>query len=269
MIAFLHGPDSYRKSEKLKSLLASYAQKYSDAPVRHFDFSTLTADDLFEFSRGASLFTAKKIAVVRNWEALEAAGRKTLKKVLAACLEDKNFLIIVISEKQGSGPFAFLMQSPVVGYAFPMPEGKQVAEYIREEAKNCGVALSSDALSLLAKRFSGDTWGIATELRKAYAYMPRGASLEVSDLLRIGEYRETPDAYLFIKSVLYQKTAQSALPALERVFAGGGEPGGVFNFLAAIRSVPPDLLKRLADYDIMVKSGKIDYAAALVDLALC
>lgn len=270
MIAFLYGPDSYRRTGKLKSLLASYAQKYPSAPVRHFDLSLLSADELLEFARGSSLFTVKKIAVVKNWEELESAGRKSLKKTLAACLEDGNFLIIIVSEKRGTGQYSFLMRPPVVGYPFPTPSGGQIAEYIQEEAKNCGITLMPDAISLLVKHFGGDTWSIVTEIQKAreFALHKRGNQIEARDLLEMGEHKAVHEAYLFIKSALLERTPRKTLPALERVLMSGEDPNKIFNFLSAMKNISPNLLSQLADYDAMVKSGKIDYPATLLSIAL-
>jgi len=270
MIAFLYGSDSYRKGERLKTLLASYAKKYPELPLRSFDFSVVPIEEFLEFSRSSSLFTTKKIAVVENWEELERAGRKTLKSSLLECLKDDNFLVIAASNSRADGPFSFLMKPPAVCYEFAVPGGRQIETYIREEAKKHGISLAPDAVALLARHFGGDTWGIVTEIQKAreFALYKRGDPIRASELLEMGEYGAVHEAYLFIKSVLYEKTPQKTLPALERVLMSGEDPYKIFNFLAAMKNISPGLLAQLADYDAMVKSGKIDHAATLLNIAL-
>ncbi len=55
---------------------------------------------------------------------------------------------------------------------------------------------------------------------------------------------------------------------LEKLFIADEEPIQIFNIMASLKQLPLNLIKKLADYDVMVKSGKIDYEEILVDLAL-
>ncbi len=58
------------------------------------------------------------------------------------------------------------------------------------------------------------------------------------------------------------------ITALERLFIGQEEPVKIFNILASQNRLPIGLIQKLADYDAMVKSGRIDYEEVLLDLAL-
>ena len=52
------------------------------------------------------------------------------------------------------------------------------------------------------------------------------------------------------------------------VLLNSEEPAKIFNILAASSRNQPAEIKRFADYDVAVKSGKIDYEEALLDLCL-
>ncbi len=58
------------------------------------------------------------------------------------------------------------------------------------------------------------------------------------------------------------------IEALEELFFAREEPAKIFNILASRNYLSPEMLKKLADYDVAVKSGKMDYDEVLVDLAL-
>ena len=55
---------------------------------------------------------------------------------------------------------------------------------------------------------------------------------------------------------------------LEKLFISSEEPAKIFNILAGLDRLPDELIRRLADYDIAVKSGKLDYEEILLSLVL-
>ena len=55
---------------------------------------------------------------------------------------------------------------------------------------------------------------------------------------------------------------------MEKLFIAQEEPVKIFNIMASLSRLPKELLQEFADYDVKVKSGKLDYEEVLVDLAL-
>ena len=65
----------------------------------------------------------------------------------------------------------------------------------------------------------------------------------------------------------YRGGLEERVASLEKLLFLKEEPFKIFNFLAS-RTYDLGALQKMADYDIMVKSGKIGYEEILLDLCL-
>jgi DNA polymerase III delta subunit len=129
------------------------------------------------------------------------------------------------------------------------------------------VGLSAQAAYFLADSFKGDVQGAINEIEKISLAFP-GKTAEISDLFAVGEYKQSSNIFSFINSISSDYSVSRKIPALEEIFLSQEEPAKIFNIISAGKRLSPETLDKLADYDIAVKSGKLEYEEVLVDLAL-
>jgi len=265
MVIFLYGEDSYRRRKKLSAIIASYREKHGNLNIERFDPEE-NVDWLSEFSdfiRNRSIFATPKMAVLDNFDfkTARASDLKDLKRILSASLEEKDPVIMLSSLSSPPTAFGFLLKKPTESEKFGILDKEKLAVFIKKEALERGLEISGRDLKLVAEAFKTDTWAIATELDKLALF-----------------YENQPDSkrkksyYELIGALKSASDPKSRLIALEFLLDDlNEEPARIFNslpygnFFFLSRG---EWYKKLADYDAAVKSGKLDYAEVLVDLAL-
>lgn len=242
MIVALFGTDTYRRGEQVRAILAEYEKKHSRFTVRAFDFGEEGAAlRLADFIENQSLFDPYKLAVVSGISLEEA-----LSSILSEVAGSKKTTLVIVSDK----PLKTLPDNAVVRI-FDSPTGAERVVFVRREALRRGVSVSSEEARMIAEAFP-DTWGIVTELDARALGARTAARPRVPDFFPLlGQLRQA--------SLSPRLGALAALLRYE-------DPGKAFNVLAALLS--PEEKERMADYDAAVKSGKIEYAEALLDFAL-
>ena len=147
-------------------------------------------------------------------------------------------------------------------------KGESWQFFIQKEAKERKLSLASAAINFLAEAFAGDGWGLINELNKL-VLLSKNSPIDAKDLKQIGGYQyQSPNIFGFINAVIENWPLSQRITALEKLFIGQEEPVKIFNILASLKRLPNKLIQKLADYDVMVKSGKLDYEEVLLDLAL-
>jgi len=266
MIIFLYGPDSYRRQKKLNKLIEEYRNKYSNLSCDYFDLENL--DEFFrlkEFAVQMLLFDNKKLAVLKDAFSLEP---KDLKEFLKIYLNAENLTILISEENSPPEELKLLLKKAFLVEKFDFLKGDEWLSFIQKEAARRKISLTSQAVYFLARIFKDDNWGLVNELDKAVLLSQKG-SIEPDDLKKIGDYsRESPDIFDFINRVVRDWSLPEKIIALEKLFIADEEPVKIFNIMASLKRLPLKLIQNLADYDVMVKSGKLDYEEVLVDLAL-
>lgn len=266
MIIFLYGPDSYRRQKRLNKIIEEYRQKYSNFSWDYFDLEN--ADELSrlkEFSAQLLIFDNKKLAVLKNAFVIDL---KDLKEFLKTYLNAEDFTILISEESSPPAALNSLLKRAFSVEKFDFLKGDEWVSFIQKEAARRKISLTSQAVYFLARIFKDDNWGLVNELDKAVLLSQKGP-IEPDDLKKIGDYsRESPDIFDFINRVVRDWSLPEKIIALEKLFIADEEPVKIFNILASLKRLPKKLLQRLADYDVMVKSGKMDYEEVLLDLAL-
>ncbi|KKU34661.1 MAG: hypothetical protein UX49_C0038G0001, partial [Candidatus Wolfebacteria bacterium GW2011_GWC2_46_275] len=92
--------------------------------------------------------------------------------------------------------------------------------------------------------------------------------LSRQDVELLIDYLESPDIFAFTNAASRQGPVASKLTPLERLFINQEEPAKIFNIFAKNQFIDLATVRMLADYDIAIKSGKLDYETAFVDLCL-
>lgn len=271
MIIFLYGPDDYRREEKKRSLIEEFKKKHSAFGFSCFDLSVEEKGTDFEnFCRNQSIFEKSKLAVLISAFS-PAGGENAAKEVMGTVkkYESDPATTIIISEKENAPKvFDFLAKKPtgkkkmgILTQKFDFLDGPAWADFINTEAEKRGVKLTDSAAQFLSSVYKNDTWRLITELQKLSSWGK--TAMDKKDLEKL-EMELAPNFWQMINGIK-SKYMADRFTVLEKLF-GTHEPAGkIFNILAYQL---PEKLQAMADYDLAVKSGKMDYEEALVDLAL-
>lgn len=262
MIIFLYGPDDYRRSEKKRTIVAEFSKKRSEIGLGVFDLEEKSAsENLGEFLKTQSIFETTKLAVLENAFALEAPK---LGKLLKPFIEEKNITILIVEKDKPVKALAFLLEKPTISQKFESLTGAELTMWIAARAKMNEIVLTAAAAQFLASVYEGNTWGIITELQKLSGFGGvAGTPIDKKDL-DVFDLEITPNYWGLINS-LKNYDIKNRLYAFETMLAANDPPAKIFNILA---SQWQEKTPHMAEYDLAVKSGKVDYEEALVDLLI-
>lgn len=249
MLIYLYGPDAYRRQKKLKSIIETYQKKHSMLTIEHFLMEKENEmNRLQDFLKGQSLFGEAKLGVVHDPEEAEGLG-----PILKSILDDKTNTLIVISEKKLGAGFPFLFKKPTLTESFEILKGVKLATAIRNEAAARRINVEEKTIFLLAETYGGDLFAIVNELEK----MALGSDF--------APHPKDPPFFALIQTLKSRGSLGLKLSALAYLLENE-EPAAIFNITAAIAD--PSLKIKMADYDIAVKSGKLEYEEVLTDLVI-
>lgn len=294
MIIFLYGSDDYRREAKKRRLVAEFRDRRTDLGLMTFDFLDDGALEKFkEYLINQSLFQTAKMAVVSGlFEivspsfapdfAKATSGKKTATgkdfiNILKSVLENKNITVLISEKDKPVKALDFLLKKPVLAQEFGVLKGKEWESFVQGEVKKREINISPDGARFLAQVYEGDTWRLITELDKirflgnpsaGSGQAPSAGSgpsreIQIKDLEDLG-VEQAPNFWGLILGFKSRDVA-ARLWALEKVFGTNDPPAKIFNILAYQL---PDKLQALANYDLMVKSGKLEYEEVLVDLVI-
>ncbi len=303
MVILLYGPDSYRRLRKLKDIAGTFEQKNPTASIGRFNLDPTQSKEILlqeiirfkEFVGTRSIFADKQLAILENvWSSASGSSRrskaenesasgnglaqlKELKNLFKSYLAADDLTILISDEKTPPANFNFLLKAPVKHEKFEALKGASFSKFIKKEASELGIDFSREALDFLVKAFESNTWGLMTELQKLQWIAPQmsGERYQVSggriigfeEIKKFGDYTESQDISEFMNAVRYGDGQAKRLLSLEKLFLAREDSIKIFNIFQSWNHYP-ELLTRLADYDIMVKSGKMEYDDVLLDLAL-
>lgn len=271
MLILLSGPDGYRRLQKKRELVAQFLKKHSATGLQEFDFdeggsAAEALANFAEFTHSQSLFDPVRLAVASN---PFAAGEK-LTALLKPLLASKELTVILeTSEKRILKAFSFLTKEPALHQEFEYLSGAPWKAYIKQYAKSLGLKLDDAALSFLAQVYVGNTWGMITELQMLSSLRTTSSKLLEEDVITQKDLEQfqleaAPDFWKLINAVKVSDPGRR-LAALELVFLQNEAPAKVFNILAALWK---ERVAQSAEYDFKVKTGKLEYEEALLDLVI-
>ncbi len=252
MIIYLWGADIYRRNKRKLEILEGLRDRNSHALIKTFDLSNEAEIGLLdEFIKAASLFSKKKICILENISELDS--KKAIKQILKSNEDDKDVNLILDCNKKLVKEFDFLLKAPNRSEVFESLEGKEFENFLIREAGARKIKINKDKVISLAENFKDDSWGAVTELEK----IGSGGILESND--------EVPDFFSTLQRFKNGKSAKEKIVSLEYLLLND-DPAKIFNVLSSLMS--PEKKKLMADFDIAIKSGKLEYREALVYLAL-
>ena len=258
MIIFLYGADSYRRAQKLKMMVSEYEKKHSIFAKSVCDLAAeggvLKLKDLLSTQ---SLFDPLRLVVATNPFLVDKEEVKNLKAILKNSLENKAVVLILESDEKPKKEFSFLLEKPAQAQEFELLVGKQLENFVRREMMVLGLSVPEHLFREILNFYATDIWGLITELR--VASLAGKTSRELENKLDDG-------GNIFNKiAELKRGSLRITLPTLERLLYGE-DAAKIFNMLAYQMSANEKA--RFADYDVAIKSGKLDYPEALLEYVL-
>lgn len=260
MIIFLHGADDYRREEKKRAIVEEFKKKRSGLALASFDFENETRekfDQLNNFLANQSIFESAKMAVLTGVFEIEA---KELMEILENIKQSKVISVLISEKEKIKKDFSFLLEKPILAQEFDHLEGVAWEKFLKTEAEKRSLKLEPDVFKLLLNVFYQNSWGLITELDKL-AFLSDSSRIREAT---IGELQLPLDFWSSIMG-FKSRSINARFLALEKIL-GKGEPAAkIFNLLAYQF---PERKKEMAEYDLMVKSGKLEYEEALLSLVI-
>jgi len=160
----------------------------------------------------------------------------------------------------------FLLNTPAIAEMFEPLSDAKLSFFIASEAKKRSILIAPEAADFLVFALRRDTQLIMNELEKiALYYNEPSRELSRQDVELLVDYLESPDIFAFTNAVSKQGPLASRLTPLERLFMNREESAKIFNIFAKNPFIDLATVRMLADHDILIKSGKLDYETALLD----
>ncbi len=281
MIVYLYGPDSYRRGRKLREIIAEYKKRYTTHDLLHIDLSEEPEDGWVrakDFLNQPSMFVESKVLVLKEAAREEHAGEaETIKREITS---EKTF--IVISDSDAPHPeFSFLLKRSFQVHEFRLPNEGSFEKFLLGEARARGLSFEDPArrhfVDFIRASFPPDEpkknisfagermWRTVTELEKL-ALVNRGEVISRSFIERYQQFLAQRNFYDLVRLLLSGRALEVRLGALEELFAGNADSARTFNTLCYMAGGKDALF--LAEADVGVKSGKLDYETALLKTAL-
>ncbi len=268
MVIFLYGPDSCRRNKKLRELTTAYLSKYKVGDVMFVDLQEMPEDwpKVKDFLEQRSMFAESKLAIIKGATLVE---KKSWIDLIKEQINAKKVFIIISEAKKATGKFSFLLNQAVKSLEFKELTGKKLQVFLERELRIRDLGLKTEIKDFLLKYAesikSEKSWVLVNELDKLRLFLssqPTRLDL-VSAVLNTSEKY---DFFLIIKNIFNQKTYPAKLFFLENLLIKNEPAGRIFNslvFFAKGRNII-----KLAEYDVAIKSGKLDYETALVDFLI-
>lgn len=268
MVYLLYGPDSLRRGRKLRELLDAYRKKYDSPDISEIDFGdepdVARARD---FLNQPSLFVAAKVLIIKN--SAEAPEEKELAKILKSELKTEKSFVFVSDAAAPRKALSFLLNKPALRQEFPELSLRDLKVFAQKEARVLGLVFEPGALETFAEiifgRAEGRSWHAVRELERL-AVLSGSCPVSKQILSKILDFEEEKRVFQSAREMLFERDCYRALAKLESLFAAKASPGHIFNSLG-FQACGEEAV-RLADYDVAVKSGRLEYEEALLGFVL-
>jgi len=259
MIIFLYGPDSYRREERKRATIHKFRKKHSALGIEVFDMAEVESfAHLTEFLFAQSIFSPAKLAVLEH--VFEVSFEK-LPELVHSFLKEPATTLLLSEDKETPKEFSFLHENTKFNRQFYYLHGSQWETFVRIEAERRGLTFDDGVLQFFAALYQNDTWRLVTELEKISLL---GKQNIIRDDLAIFDLELSLDFWELFQG-LKSLDVWRRLAALERLLATNEPSAKLFTILSAQLK---ERAHEFAEYDLAVKSGRLEYDEAMVALVL-
>lgn len=271
MLIYLYGKDSYRRQKKLSSILDSYKKKHQNSDVETFNLEEDESEwqEAKDFLRQPSMFSDSKIVVVKEGTKVD---KKSWTSVLKEYKDKKDaFILITDSSKKPKKKFKFLIEEDenIRSQKFKELKGKSLKAFVYKLFKEEGVRLDKKAESFFLsylEAHDSKSWLAVNEIKKI-SLSGFDNPVSLTDVEKLISW--IPKGKMFNETrKLFRSGASPGLklPVLEKLISRNESNPHVFNMLGVQAKGQSNSI--LADLDIKIKSGQLEYEEALLDFVL-
>ncbi|MCJ7472777.1 MAG: DNA polymerase III subunit delta [Actinobacteria bacterium] len=255
------------KVGEIKSFIEDKINTETDYKVFRPD-SENTDGELENYISTPSLFSSRKIAVIRNIEKFNAKFQKTIAKTING--QDIVFILTASSEKINKALLDALKQEGSIKKLRP-PAGKDMLKWLENKASVDGIVFTDEAKSLLIENVNLDQNLLKNEYSKLYDYIssedkkiiegkavrhlvPRVYSMKIFDLVDYLGGRDKNGSIAALEEILSEDSNLLGLITLiHRMFKSmlyiktGDGTTGVTAFLEKNINMPPYFIGKLVN----------------------
>lgn len=258
MIFFVYGKDSFRRNRRKKEIFAEILRKYPK--INHSVFSGENENSILklkEFLSAQGLFFEKRVAVLEDAENVD--GKEFAKEILGFA-DNKDIALVVDYNGKPTKDFSPFLKTPVKFKEYNELSPAELSKFILTIAKDLDLKIEPVAIGKLIKSYGTNLWGMFTELQKISS---RTSVIKADDIEALGF--ENVSEYWPTLNALRSPNLAARLWALETLFLQGEPAVKTFSILAGSRGADP---KVFAEYDLLIKSGKLDFDEVIIDSVL-
>lgn len=267
MVYLFYGPNSYARNRAVRSLINERLAKYPDIIFQKFYLDEEGEDQkLHDFCLSKGLFEqGKKMALVEN---ISSGDKELVENIISGSTKEKE-LIVFINEswddktlpKKVSSLFA---DEDVKKEFFEPFSLKGIIGAISKDEYFYKVPLDPKAVEELYNLLEGNDLATINEIIKL-SHLQKPIDL---DMIRsISDYQKGARIYDFSKKITYPSKLGEKLFYLESLLSQKFEPMSIFNYISKI-SNSPELVDKMADFDIKIKSGLIEPGQVITAMVL-
>lgn len=222
-----------------------------------------------DFLNQPSMFVDSKLAVVKGGGAVpRAGGEKEWAKVLKTYLKTPKTFILISDEKAPRSAFKFLLKEPAKSQTFLELEGSALEAFLKKESAERDISFNAQAWRFFCSYIASQeerSWLAVNELEKL-ALVKFNQPISLDDLRLVIRWHVKEKPFLMAGQILRFGDFREKLRALEQLFLQKEAPAYIFNSLAY--QARGEVVLKLADYDVSIKSGGLEYEEALTDFVI-
>lgn len=266
MIISLFGPDSYRRAEKTKELVAAYRTKHQTSDLLAVDLEDAPEDWMTarDFLRQPSMFVDSKLLVVR---AAEAVQEKEWAAALHEAARARGTVVILTSDTDPAESFPSLDADGVKRQEFRELEGRLLEIFVAREAAARKIVLEPKAMNFFLAYLGASPSRSARAVSELERMVLAGfrAPVRRAELEKLIPWSAMGELYRDARTMCEAVDPLVRLTALEALLTRGEAAAKFFNIAAY--QARGAALEELARYDIAIKSGALEAEEALTNFA--
>lgn len=238
-----------RELEKLREQLVGETNDFNYFVTDAQDFSV---SEILDNLNTTSMFDRHKMVVVKNAESLKSGDIKILKRYMES--PSPGSYLVLLSNDTKKPSFGRQKNLSVKSFG----QTNNLENSIFEEAKNTGINLSKDAVSLLHDLLGDDLRSIRNEIIKLSQFYTDKKKINARDVRKFVSDR-TEENVFELTNAVSDRNLKKAISVLAQLESQGNDPVSIISTLSwrfrQLAQTKHYLSERIAKKDIMEKVG--------------
>lgn len=162
MMIFLTGDNHYAIKTEIDRLKGSFIKDHGDAGLEQYSAEDLPLDRLADLTSGGSLFSDKRLLIIRDI----GANKELAEQIAQKANEIDSSTTLVLSQAQPDKRTRWYKELQPFAKNLMNLRGPALSRWLIEESDRRGGGLSAVNAAYLIKRVGEDQWRLASELDK-------------------------------------------------------------------------------------------------------